>query len=149
MRYQKAIWMAILAACGAGSASAQDRLAPSFSATLSIRSAGGTGGYTGRSLWTQYRATNASATRSLGPIKLEAQRNAFVSRVRLPLVSLWNGRVQVAAMHQRLRNVNEHSAVLVPDAASSLRVAQPGVLTTRSRNSYGGGIWFHLGRRRA
>jgi len=88
---------------------------------------------------------NSSLGYHVGPLTVEKQRNAFVSQVRVPVTSLFHGRVEIACVHQQWRTVNLHSAVPVADAASSLRVQPAGTIPMRTGASWGGGIWFQLG----
>lgn len=149
MRLQKVVWMVVLVGCSAGFASAQGKSSVvRYSVTLSNASTSGNG-FSSSSPWTQSREMNASLKRSLGPVKYEVHRNAFLSQTRVPLATFWGGRVQFACVHQRVRGLHVHSGVVLPDAASSLRVAQPGLIPARSSNSYGGGLWLQLGRRKA
>jgi len=91
-----------------------------------------------------FRAANASGSIHLGPLSMEKQRTAFLNQIRLPLASFWNGRVQVVCLHQRVRPVHTHTAVVVPDAASSLRVQSAGTIPGRNAASWSGGIWLQI-----
>lgn len=85
----------------------------------------------------------------LGGLTVQRERNAFVSQVRIPIASLFGGRLQLAALHQRLRAVNQHSGVLLADASAPLRAQPGGLNAVRTRASWGGGIWFQIGRPRS
>lgn len=105
--------------------------------------------WTGQAARTVFRSNHATARYALGPVTFERQRTAFVQQFRVPVAHFWNGRVEVACLHQRLRQINTHAAVVVPDAASSSRLTGLGVIPPHRRTSFGGGIWLRLDRPRA
>ncbi|GEM_PF-6480501 len=91
----------------------------------------------------------AKASRSLAErFRVERQKTPFVKQTRLPLVQLWDGRIEIACVHQRLRDVHSHSAVVAADQAALLRPDRIPYLQPESRASYGGGIWLTFGRPR-
>lgn len=148
----KQIWIAAAVFASAGSAGAQERVKLSLSSQRAIQSAGA---YDPGPSWgmktkprAAYRSPNSSSTFEVGGITVEKQRTAFLSQVRVPVASFWNGRVQFAGVHQRVREVTSHSAVAVADPAASLGRARFGVLTPHRRATIGGGIWLQIGRPR-
>ena len=76
------------------------------------------------------------------------EKTPFNTQVRVPLADFWDGRIQVACFHQRTRGAEFYSAVPRSEMAS---IALPSNVVTpaqRSYESYGGGVWFRLGRNR-
>jgi hypothetical protein len=86
-----------------------------------------------------------AAPQGLRPLRIERERSAFLVQTRVPLVRFWNGRVEVACVHQRLRSVHTHSAVAVADGPALMSRGNAGQIPARSRSSIGGGIWLRWG----
>ena len=160
MRINRALWIVVLTSAGsASSVDAQSRVnrissAPQVSnapvAARTARPAATNANMPAeRALVAGYDAHQKSKPYlSRAPFRIQRERTPFLAQTRLPLVHLWDGRIELAVMRQSMRDVHSYSALPQADQPSVLRTDRIPYLQPASRSSYGAGIWLTFGRPR-
>jgi hypothetical protein len=74
-------------------------------------------------------------------------KGPFLTETRLPLVGVWNGRLQLSCVHQRHNFRALHPAYLHSTRYQASTLYHVGALLPRSRTNYGLTLSLHFGRR--
>ena len=81
--------------------------------------------------------------------RIERERTPFSTQTRLPFAKLWDGRFQLACVHQRYSARAFHSADIHSTRYQMSGLEAPGLARPRSRENYGVTLSFHFGKRSA